>query len=137
MECTVIGADWKYGIFLKGVKSSNFQIVNYIIKPVSEYWLDFDVPCMTFSLCWQCLKYGTVKAQFLFDIFESISVSHWCCALFHCLGAILFHCYCYLCLDRRLFFIVFCSCDLFNMVRPGPVHNAFTVGVVTFLHIHY
>jgi len=37
MEYIIIFADWIYGIFLKGVKSFNLQIVNYIIKPASEY----------------------------------------------------------------------------------------------------
>jgi hypothetical protein len=33
----IIFAEWIYRIFIKGVKSFNLEIVNYIIKPASEY----------------------------------------------------------------------------------------------------
>jgi len=74
MEYIIIFAEWIYRIFLKGVKSFNLQIVNYVIKPASEYWLDFDVPCITFSLCWKCLKYENSESTF-FDILLTVHLN--------------------------------------------------------------
>ena len=137
MEYIIIYAGRIYGIFLKGVKNSNLQIVNYIIKPATEYWLDFDVPCITFSLWWKCFKVWNSESTVCHLTSVQAFLCHFDAVLyffvwlpFYFIATTI-----YVLTGYYFVFIVFCTCDLFHMIRPGLVHNTFMVGVVMFLHI--